>query len=84
MDQINTINEPKKSTFFDTFRNIVEQIFLREGSLLIEIPVIALTTKVGITKLNTSNNYTLERLDTNDFPKSKNTKPNLWTQKVMN
>ena len=43
---------------------------------------LALTTKVGIATLSKENAYTLERLDTNDFPKSMQFQPALWTQKL--
>ena len=63
---------------------VVEYLDLTLSKLEIKNLNIENILKSEIYKLITSNNYTLERLDTNDFPKSKNTKPNLWTQKVMN
>ena len=45
---------------------------------------LAFTTKVDIANLTKENAYTLERLDTNDFPKSGVRRPNHWTRKIMN
>jgi len=44
----------------------------------------ALTTKAGIASLSKDNAFTLERFDTNDFPKVANTKANILTRKVVN
>ncbi len=44
---------------------------------------LALTTEVGIADLNKDKPLTLPRLDTNDLPKDKNSKPNDWTTKVI-
>ncbi|MDE4907287.1 polysaccharide deacetylase family protein [Methanogenium marinum] len=44
---------------------------------------IAFTTRVDIAMLNRSNALSLERLDTNDFPKESNISPNIWTRKVI-
>ena len=38
------------------------------------------TTVVNVATFSKENAYTLERLDTNDLPKSSNSKPNLWTK----
>jgi len=43
----------------------------------------AFTANVGIANLEKSNAYTLERFDTNDFPKRSDDKPTVWTQKVL-
>jgi len=43
----------------------------------------ALTTKVDIASFSKENAYTLERLDTNDFPTSSNSEVNLWTKKLI-
>ena len=43
----------------------------------------AFTTTVDVTHLCRENAYTLERLDTNDLPKSSNATPNLWTKKII-
>ena len=45
---------------------------------------LALTTKVDIANISKENAYTLERLDTNDFPKLSNSPPNSWTKKIIN
>lgn len=44
----------------------------------------AFTTQTDIANLSKENAYTLERLDTNDFPKVSNSKPNSWTKKLFN
>lgn len=44
----------------------------------------AFTSKLGIANFCKENAYTLERLDTNDLPKTANSEPNLWTKKVIN
>ncbi len=44
---------------------------------------IGLTTKVGIANLNKSNALTLERLNTNDFPKKRSSNKNIWVKKVI-
>ena len=44
----------------------------------------AFTTKENITALTRDNAYTLERLDTNDFPKKLDEHPGEWSQKIMN
>lgn len=44
----------------------------------------AFTTKVDITNFSKENAYTLERLETNDFPTLSNSKPNLWTKELIN
>tara|TARA_Y100000310_G_C20566798_1_gene755890 strand:- start:192 stop:1130 length:939 start_codon:yes stop_codon:yes gene_type:complete len=44
---------------------------------------IALTTRVDIALLSGDNAYTLERLDTNDFPKDSNSRPNKWTRRIL-
>jgi peptidoglycan/xylan/chitin deacetylase (PgdA/CDA1 family) len=41
-----------------------------------------MTTEVDIGRLQPDNALTLERLDTNDFPKDRNAGPNRWTQRV--
>ena len=43
---------------------------------------LAFTTKFDIANLTRENAYTLERLDTNDFPKSEVRYPNHWTRKL--
>ena len=43
---------------------------------------LGLTTKAGIATLNQNNAFTLERLDTNDFPKIAHATINQWTKKV--
>jgi len=43
---------------------------------------LAFTTKVDIANLSKENAFTLERLDTNDFPKTENGKINHWTEKI--
>ena len=45
---------------------------------------LAFTTKIDITDISRENAYTLERLDTNDFPKLSDAEANSWTKKVMN
>jgi len=45
---------------------------------------LAFTTKYNIASLSEKNAYTLERLDTNDFPKSEVNYPNKWTRKIIN
>ena len=45
---------------------------------------LAFTTKFDIASLSKKNAYTLERLDTNDFPKSEVNYPNNWTRKIIN
>ena len=45
---------------------------------------LAFTTKVNIARLNRKNMFTLERLDTNDFPTAKNARPNNWTKNISN
>ena len=44
----------------------------------------AFTTKKNLTALTIDNAYTLERLDTNEFPKSMDEKPKEWVQMIMN
>lgn len=44
---------------------------------------VGLSTMVGIADLNTDNPLTLPRLNTNDLPKNRNSKPNNWTLKAM-
>jgi peptidoglycan/xylan/chitin deacetylase (PgdA/CDA1 family) len=44
---------------------------------------LALTANVGVAILNKNNAFTLERLDTNDFPKVGGSTPNAWTEKVL-
>jgi peptidoglycan/xylan/chitin deacetylase (PgdA/CDA1 family) len=44
----------------------------------------ALTVKPDIAHLKKDNAFTLERLDTNDFPKDANSPLNMWTKKVLN
>lgn len=44
----------------------------------------AFSTKENITALTRDNAYTLERLDTNDFPKKLDEHPGEWSQKIMN
>ncbi len=44
---------------------------------------VGLSTKVGIADLNVDNPLTLPRLNTNDLPKNKNSKPNEWTLRVI-
>ena len=44
---------------------------------------LALTTNVDIASLSKENAYTLQRLDTNDFPKVNTAQPNEWTKKVL-
>ena len=43
---------------------------------------LAFTTKFDVSNLTKANAYTLERLDTNDFPKSKVSYPNYWTKLI--
>jgi len=45
---------------------------------------LAFTTEVNIANLSKENAYTLERLDTNDFPKISYCNPNIWTKKLLN
>ncbi|AZR74366.1 polysaccharide deacetylase [Anoxybacter fermentans] len=45
---------------------------------------LALTTQVGIADLNKDHPLILPRLDTNDLPKDRFAKPNIWTLKVIN
>jgi len=40
------------------------------------------TTDMNIAKITKDNAFTLPRLDTNDFPKLANSKPNSWTMKI--
>lgn len=44
---------------------------------------IGLTTEAGIADLNTDNPLALPRLDANDLPKDRDSKPTSWTLKVM-
>jgi peptidoglycan/xylan/chitin deacetylase (PgdA/CDA1 family) len=43
----------------------------------------ALTTKVDIARFSKNNLYTLERLDTNDLPTLSSSKPNSWTEQIL-
>ena len=43
---------------------------------------LGLTTKVGIANLSRDNAFTIERLDTNDFPKAMHVKMNSWTKQI--
>ncbi len=45
---------------------------------------LALTTNVGLTNISKENAFTLERLDTNDFPKKGKAETTEWTKKVLN
>jgi len=45
---------------------------------------VGLSTRVGIADLSVDNPLTLPRLNTNDLPKNKNSKPNEWTLRVIN
>ena len=45
---------------------------------------LAVTSKLDLASLSKKNAYTLERLDTNDFPKSEVNYPNIWTRKIIN
>ena len=42
-----------------------------------------LTTNIDIASVSQDNAFTLERLDTNEFPKIECTTPNEWTKKVI-
>ena len=44
---------------------------------------LGLTTRNDIAKINTENAFTLERLDTNDFPKMAQEEKNSWTIKAL-
>ena len=44
---------------------------------------LGLTTKSSIANLNRDNAFTLERLDTNDFPKIAHAEMNAWTKKLL-
>ena len=43
----------------------------------------ALTSRLGMARLTAENALTLERLDTNDFPKVAGAPPNAWTRQLM-
>ena len=45
---------------------------------------LAFTTEADIANISQENAYTLERLDTNEFPKLSSSPPNAWTKKIIN
>lgn len=62
---------------YSGYNDLLIKILKKKGCAM------AFTTNVGIATLNKTNAFTIERFDTNDFPKRSDEKPTVWTQKVL-